>query len=194
MHHLFMTAIVLGLGLATVAQAQTTGTEVQRDINQQNRIERGLQSGQLNTKEAGRLGRAEARIDRMESNAMKDGTLSSQEADRINRAQNQQSQQINEMKHNAVTGNPNSASSQRMQTDVQRNANQEQRIQQGMQSGSLTTQEAGALEKGQARTNRKQAKAAADGHVGAREQARIQNRENRQSARIYNKKHNDTIR
>lgn len=101
-----MTALVLGLGLATIAHAQTAGTEVQRDINQQNRIEQGLQSGQLNAKEAGKLERGEARIDRMESNAMKE-------------------------RWDAFLPRGNSASSQQMQTDVQRNANQERRIQQG---------------------------------------------------------------
>ena len=189
----FLMAGVMLVGLSAVVEAQDS-TTLQRDINQQNRIEQGLQSGQLNTREAGKLERGDARIDRMESNAMKDGTVSDKEAARINRAQNQASQQINELKHNSVTGNPDSASSQRMQNDVQRNANQEQRIQQGVQSGALTTKEAGSLERGQARTDRKQAKAAADGHVGAREQARIQNRENRQSAKIYNRKHNDKVR
>lgn len=86
------------------------------------------------------------------------------------------------MKHNAVTGNPNSASSQRMQTDVQRNANQERRIHQGAQSRALTTKEAGTRERSQARTDRKEAKAVADGHIGTRGQAGIQNRENRQRA------------
>jgi len=43
-------AAALGLAFSTGAFAQA-GT-VQRDVNQQQRIEQGLQSGQLNTKEA----------------------------------------------------------------------------------------------------------------------------------------------
>jgi len=93
-------------------------------------------------------------------------------------------------KHNGVTGNPNSASSQRMQADVQRNVNQQQRIQNGMDNGSLTNREAGKLERGQARVNGREANAAANGHVGAAEQRGIQRSENRQSGRIYRKKHN----
>ncbi len=46
--------------------AQTVGTEVQRDIDQQNRIEEGLQPGQLSTGEATRLEKGDARIEKME--------------------------------------------------------------------------------------------------------------------------------
>ncbi len=100
------------------------------------------------------------------------------------------SQQIYQEKHDAHTGNPNSASSQRMQKDVQRNANQESRIQKGEASGALTNREAGQLERGQARVDRREGSAAADGHVGAHEQHGIQRSENQQSRRIYRKKHN----
>ncbi len=123
--------------LSTAAFAQTVGTEVQRDINQESRIEQGLKSGQLSTGEAAKLEHGESRIDRMEKNALKDGNLSQQEADRIQRTQNAESNRINQLKHNDVTGNPNSVSSQRMQTDVQRNINQQSRIEQGVQNGSL---------------------------------------------------------
>jgi hypothetical protein len=126
----------------------------------------------------------------MESKALKDGNLSPAEAARIQRAQNQESGAINRLKHNEITGNPNSASSQRMQGDVQRNINQQNRIEQGVQSGQLTNKEASRLERGQARVNRAEARAGADGHVNAREQARIQHRENMQSKQIFRDKHN----
>ncbi|HTK86922.1 MAG TPA: hypothetical protein VL329_04285 [Nitrospiraceae bacterium] len=122
---------------------------------------------------------------------LKDGSLSQQEADRINRAQNVESGKINALKHNDVTGNPNSASSQRMQADVQRNINQQSRIEQGVQNGSLSNKEVSDLERGQARVDRTEARAGADGHVSAREQARIHNKENRQSRKIYREKHNN---
>jgi hypothetical protein len=167
------------------------GTEVQRDITQESRIEQGLKSGQLSTGEAAKLERGEARIDRMEKNALKDGNLSQQEADRINRAQNVESNKINALKHNDVTGNPNSASSQRMLADVQRNINQQSRIEQGVQNGSLSNKEVSNLERGQAGVNRAAARAGVDGHVSANEQARIQNKENRQSRKIFREKHNN---
>ncbi len=72
----------------------------------------------------------------------------------------------------------------------QRNVNQQQRIQQGLDSGALTDREAARLEHGQARTHRIEANAAADGRVGPLEQARIQSVQNRQSRHIYRKKHN----
>jgi hypothetical protein len=187
-------AFILSAPFAANVFAQTTGTEVQRDINQENRIEQGLKSGQLSTGEAARLEKGEARIDKMESNALKNGNLSPQEAARIQRAQNQESAAINRAKHNDVTGNPNSASSQRMQADVQRNINQQNRIEQGVQSGQLTNKEASQLERGQAKVDRAEARAGADGHVNAREQARIQNRENNQSQKIYREKHNKRTR
>lgn len=184
-------ALIISAPFAPTVFAQTVGSEVQRDINQENRIEQGLKSGQLSTREAARLERGEARIDQMESKALKDGNLSQEEAARIQRAQNQESSAISKLKHNDVAGNPNSASSQRMQEDVQRNINQQNRIQQGVQSGQLTNKETSRLERGQARVDRAEARAGADGHVGAREQARIQHRENVQSRHINRDKHNN---
>ncbi len=72
---------------------------------------------------------------------------------------------------------------------VQRDVNQQNRIEQGTQSGSLTTRETAKLEAGQARDTRAEARAGADGNVSAREQKRVQKKENRQSARIYREKH-----
>jgi hypothetical protein len=186
--------IVLGMALSSMALAQTVGTETQRDLNQQQRIEQGLKSGQLSTGEAAKLERGEARIDRMESNALKDGTLSPTEKARIQHAQNVESRKIDRLDHNGITGNPQSASSQRMQADVQRNINQEARIHQGVKTGALTNTEVGRLERGQARVDRREARAGADGHVGAGEQHVIQHTENVQSKRIWHKKHNAAVR
>ena len=183
-------AVAIAAVCCGTAIAQTTGSEVQRNLNQQERVEQGLQSGQLNTREAAKLEQGEARVDRMESNAMKDGSLSDAEKARIRKAQNTESAAIYGQKHDAQTGNPASASSRRMQADVQRNVNQQARIKQGVASGTLTTKEAGSLERGQANAAHKEAVAGANGHVGASEQARVQASENRQSARVYHKKHN----
>src|SRR5215467_14817720 len=100
---------------SAAASAQTAGSEVQRDVNQQQRIEQGLKNGSLNTREASKLEAGESRIDKMESNAEKDGKLSPAEKARIQRAQNQESRNINRAENNSARGNPNSASSQRMQ-------------------------------------------------------------------------------
>ena len=190
------TAIALAVSalVAVPALAQTTSSEVQRDVNQQQRIENGLQSGQLSTKEAAKLEKGEANIEKMESKAEANGNLSNAEKQRIQRAQNKESQEIYRDTHNAQTGNPNSASSQRMQADVQRNVNQQQRIEQGVQSGQLTNREVGNLEKGQANVDRKEARAGANGHISANEQRNIQAAENHQSRKIHKEKHNERVR
>ena len=43
-------------------------------------------------------------------------------------------------------------------------------------------------------TTRKEANAAANGHVGAAEQRNVQRSENRQSARVFRKKHNARVK
>lgn len=183
-------AVAALMGSAAWAAPPQTQEVTQRDLNQQDRIEQGLQSGQLSTREAGQLEKDESRVDKLEARDLANGKLSPQETARINAAQNRVSNQIYADKHNGTVGNPNSASSQRMQKDVQRDANQESRIKQGETSGSLTNREAGRLERGQAHTDRREGRAAANGHVGAAEQRGIQRAQNRQSRHIYRKKHN----
>lgn len=183
-----LASIVCAL-LAAPALAQTAPGYTQRDINQEKRIEQGLQSGQLTTREAARLQAGQARIDTLESRALRDGALTDAEKARINAAQNRASADIHRQKHDAQTGDPQSASSRRMQADVQRSINQERRIQQGMATGQLTSREAARLEAGQARVGRAQARAGADGHVGPHEQAGIRHRQDHQSRTIHRQKH-----
>src|SRR3954463_8022894 len=183
------TTIAAALAFAFSGAAFAQAGSVQRDVNQQSRIEQGLQSGSLNTREAARLEREETKIEQDQARAMRDGRLSPAEKARLAREQNNVSRDIYREKHDAQTGNPNSASSQRMQADVQRNINQQERIEQGVKSGSLTPREAARLERGQARDTHLEARAGADGKVGAHEQARIQRNENRQSNRIHREKH-----
>jgi hypothetical protein len=120
--------------------------------------------------------------------------LTPRERVQLRRAQNHASRDIHEAKTNGVTGNPESPSSERMQADVQRNVNQEKRIEQGVQSGALSNREVGKLEGGQARVDSQEERAARDGHVGRAEQAGMAHREDRQSARILRKKHNEVER
>jgi len=183
------TAVAAALGLAFCGAAFAQAGTVQRDVNQQQRIEQGLQSGQLTTREAGKLEREESRVERDQARAMQDGKLSPAEKARLAREQNRVSRDIYREKHDAQTGNPNSASSQRMQADVQRNVNQQQRIEQGVRSGSLTDRETAKLERGEARIDKAEARAGANGDVNAREQRRIQKAENRESRRIHREKH-----
>ncbi len=70
------------------AHAKNAATETARDTEQQARIEQGLQSGQLSTKEAANLEHQEQRIDRTEAHDMRNGSLSAQEKAQIQREQN----------------------------------------------------------------------------------------------------------
>jgi hypothetical protein len=58
-----------------------------------------------------------------------------------------------------------------------------------VQSGQLTGRETARLERGEGHDSALQAKAGADGHVGAREQKRLQRNESRESRRIARQKH-----
>lgn len=173
---------------------RTAATETQRDVDQQARIDSGLKSGALTTREAGRLERGEQAIDRTEQRALANGTLSAAERARIQQQQNAESRAIYNQKHDAQTGNPESASSRRMQADVQRNLDQQRRIHNGITRGSLTHREASRLEGGQARGDRELAAAARNGRVGPREQARVQRTDNRNSRKIFRDKHNARTR
>ena len=70
-----------------------------------------------------------------------------------------------------------------------REANQQQRIEQGVKSGELTKPEAKRLERSERRLERHEDRAEADGVVTARERARLHNEADRTSARIYRQKH-----
>ena len=71
----------------------------------------------------------------------------------------------------------------------QRQANQQQRIDQGVASGSLTQHEANRLERGQQRVDNIEARAKADGVVTREERARLHQAQDTQSRRIYAQKH-----
>ena len=71
----------------------------------------------------------------------------------------------------------------------QRQANQEQRIDQGVAKGSLTRREARRLERQQSAIDRAENKAKADGTVTAQERRRLHQAQDRASHRIHRQKH-----
>lgn len=71
-----------------------------------------------------------------------------------------------------------------------REVRQQQRITQGIKSGTLTPAEAANLEAREAKLNADEAKAKADGVVTQHERARLQAEANRDSKAICRKKHN----
>src|SRR3954465_13780130 len=68
-----MNLVAIALGSLSAGAAFTQAGTVQRDVNQQQRVEQGLQSGSLSTGEAARLEREQSRIERDQARALKDG-------------------------------------------------------------------------------------------------------------------------
>lgn len=182
-------ALALCLGFAAAAQAQSTGSETERNVDQQQRVEQGLKSGQLSTGEARKLEQGEARIDRTEQRDLANGSLSASEKAQIQREQNHESAMIYKDKHNSTTGNPNSLKSNLEQADVQRNINQEQRIHNGVKNGSLTNREVSRMQGREAHVDHMEARSDT-----LRQTGRIQRTDNRDSRRIYRDKHNGRVR
>jgi uncharacterized membrane protein YebE (DUF533 family) len=86
------------LSLPVMAQTDTPNID-QRQINQQQRIDQGAQSGSLTNKEANHLENSQERIQGMEDKAKSDGSVTSQERKRLQQAENVQSRHIYRQKH-----------------------------------------------------------------------------------------------
>jgi hypothetical protein len=71
----------------------------------------------------------------------------------------------------------------------QREANQQQRIQQGISSGQLSPKEATRLERQEGRIAAQEDRMKADGKLSKAERARLNREQNRESKRIYRQKH-----
>lgn len=71
-----------------------------------------------------------------------------------------------------------------------RQTRQQARINQGVQSGRLTSNEAARLQQRQSNLDARQARANADGVVTRREQRGLNRAENRSSRAVFAKKHN----
>lgn len=96
----FVTAALFA-ALALPALAQTTSTPRidQRQQKQQQRIDQGVKSGQLNQKEAARLEKGQARIQKMENKAAADGKVTAKERARMEKAQDRESKRVYREKH-----------------------------------------------------------------------------------------------
>lgn len=185
-------ALALGLGMALTAQAQedSAARAIHRDARQQERVAQGLGSGELSMQEAARIERMQQRINAIESDALASGgRLRPYEADRINREQDQISRMIRHDKHDRDLSDADRRSAHRLQRIVQRSANEQRRIAQGVGSGELSNHEAARLERGQAHLAGALARAAEDGHVSAGEHERLQRIAGNQGHRIARNKH-----
>ena len=90
-----MTLLMTGMAYA---EAETQVID-QRQANQEQRIDRGVASGQLNKREANRLNKQQGHINKVEDRAKSDGVMTKKERTRIGAAQNRASHHIAHEKH-----------------------------------------------------------------------------------------------
>jgi hypothetical protein len=90
--------LILGINGLALAQANTPVID-QRQTNQEQRIDRGIASGQLNEREANRLNKQQEHINKMEDRAKSDGVMTKKERARIVAAQDRASRHIAREKH-----------------------------------------------------------------------------------------------
>jgi hypothetical protein len=104
-------ALFAAFALPGLAAAQTTTPPAkdtaatprvdQRQANQEKRIDKGVESGQLNQKETARLEKGQAHVDKIENKAKSDGVVTKEERQRLHHAQNVESKRIHSQKHDA---------------------------------------------------------------------------------------------
>jgi len=99
-----MASLVMGSLAFTVTPVGAWGVNdpyiQRREYNQQQRIDRGIQSGQLTRREARRLEAQQNRIQRVENRMKADGRLTGRERARLTRMQNRTSRNIYRLNHN----------------------------------------------------------------------------------------------
>ena len=88
----------LAFAQATPATPATPGID-KRQAEQQKRIDQGVKSGRLSGREAAKLEKGQAKVQRMEDKAKGDGVVTAQERKRITHEQNKQSKRIARQKH-----------------------------------------------------------------------------------------------
>lgn len=102
-----LAAAVTALAFVLPASAQTATPRVdQRQANQEKRIDQGVQSGQLNEKEAARLENGQANVQKREDAAKADGVVTGKEKAGLHNAQEKQSKRIWRQKHDKQKAAP----------------------------------------------------------------------------------------
>jgi opacity protein-like surface antigen len=100
-----MKKLLLAVSGITLLMAGTAFAEAgapvidQRQMNQDQRIDQGIASGQLNEREANRLNKQQEHVNKVEDRAKSDGIMTKKERARIGAAQNRASRHIAREKH-----------------------------------------------------------------------------------------------
>src|SRR5579863_1911453 len=172
----------------TIAMAQSTDPTVnQRRENQQDRIANGIQSGQLTAGETKNLEGREANLNReiRDDRQADGGKLTSTEKQQVNQQQNNLSNKIYQDKHNANTAQYGN------NLVGQRRENQQDRIAQGVRSGSLKAGQTARLENREQGINQqvKADRQANRGKLTGQQKQQINHQQNVASRKIYRAKH-----
>ena len=159
----------------------------QRKENQQQRIGAGVKDGSLTAQETGQIEKQESKLNREERRMRRQdgGTLTQADRARLTRQQNRVSREIYRDRHNAAVqpaGNGPVAARERAQ---------QQRIGQGIKSGSLTAGEAARIEKKEAGVNKevRGMRQANGGRLNQADRKLINRQQNKLSKDIHKEKH-----
>jgi hypothetical protein len=95
-----VSALVLVLMTGVVSQAAWAGEVKDREENQQDRIDKGVQTGKLTAGEVNRLDKGEAKIESNRQKALADGKMTYKEKRKLNHEETKESKKIFKMKHN----------------------------------------------------------------------------------------------
>jgi len=181
---------VVGASQADANRTRDPGVN-QRQHNQRERIQQGVQSGELTRRETGRLVEEQRDVRQLERAYKSDGTLTGAERRDLQHEQNQASHDIYRQKHDEQDRPPAAVRDPGVN---ERQANQTARIQQGVQSGELTHGEAQEL-----RTERRDIRDLEhtykeDGTLTRDERQDLHQQLDQQSHEIYEEKHDDATR
>jgi hypothetical protein len=187
----FSTTAVLAQTTGTTSNTSTpvTGQSIeQRKDNQQERIGNGMENGSLTAGESSHLENQEKNLNKEEHIMRSEdgGKLTNADKAALNGQQNHLSKEIYQDKHNAAV-------QPKTNNEVNtRDRLQQERIGQGVKSGSLTAGEAANLEHKEAGLNREERndRAANGGKLTPGEKAHINRQQNHVSRQIYKDKHN----
>ena len=177
----------------TTSTTATTTTTVkpkatinQRRQNQQQRIGEGVENGSLTAGEATRVEHKETKLNREVKEMKSDGNFTPAERAKVQRQENALSKDIYKQKHDAQAQNEHPKS------EVgQRQLNQQKRIGEGIENGSLNANEASRVEHREAGVNKEVAGMRANngGKLTPQERRLVNHQENRNSKAIYRQKH-----
>lgn len=92
-------------GPASAKKGSGTANVDQRQSQQDTRIQQGVSSGQLTTKEASQLNNAQDRIEKRETKLKSDGEFSTKDRSKINHQLDTQNRKIYKQKHDKQKAN-----------------------------------------------------------------------------------------